>query len=140
MIRSDPIEFVDAELRAKLGKYAKAELAEAGEYFDQLVKLSETVHLVTHNESPIAVLGVVRKTLLGPVFFWFQLVDGINRGNLVALKRITPKLFQYYPRVETGVEVGWIEGERFAKFFGFRPFGEPYTVFGRTYQQYEARR
>lgn len=139
MTRSEPVLTVGAEVLEQLGAYAKEELEQAGDYFDQLVAKSDRVHVIFNDELPIAVAGVVRRSLLGPAFFWFQLADKMHPGHLKALRRALPELFAYYPRVETGVEVGWRDGERFAKFFGFRPFGEPYGAFGRWYQQYEAR-
>lgn len=139
MIRSDPIQFIGPEIRAQLSPYALDEIEKGGEYFEELVRKSDTIHVVMYDERLIAVVGVARRTFLGTAHFWFLLSGDMKLGDLRALKKITPKLFEYFPRVETGVEIGYRTGERFAKFFGFQPFGEPYSVFDRTFQQYEAR-
>lgn len=140
MIKSDPIATIPLDLLDQMSSYAKAEIEAGAEvkYLDILEKESNAIHLVTRNERPVALVGVIRPTLLGSAHLWFLLMDNIRIGTYGALKTLVPQLFDLFPRVETGIEVGYVEGDRFARHFGFIPFGKTYEVLGRTYQQYEA--
>lgn len=123
----------------KLAEYAEQELRDGQEFVRYVLAASDMKVLIT-GAHPICVLGVVRATFLGAAHFWFLLCPDVKRGDLRSLKHAWPNIFQKYPRVQTGIEVGYEAGERFARFFGFAPFGEPYSEFGRQYQSYEARR
>lgn len=140
MVRSDPIAEVDEGIRELLSPYAQAEIEEGGPYFDELVRKSCTLHMVSRDNRFLAVVGVAKKTMLGVETFWFLLAADLRVSDLRALKQITPNLFNYHARVETAVEIGYDVGVRFARFFGFRPIPTVFELAGRTYQLYEARK
>jgi hypothetical protein len=87
----------------------------------------------------LALCGTYRASLIGNVHLWFILAEKISFRDLYEGKDCGRHLLQYYPRVQTTVEVGYKAGERFARFAGFRPIDQVIEFGTRRCQVYEVR-
>jgi hypothetical protein len=71
--------------------------------------------------------------LAGPPWFWFALTKDFVGMKLRRLKELQPRI---PPNAHTAVELGWQAGDRFARFFGFRPTDQVLEVDGTEYIVY----
>lgn len=142
MILIDEASTIPQDVWENLGSYAKEELKDAGNWAPVVDAASERKWAVYNDGRPVLAMGVVRPaSLLGVYQFWFLLCDGVTLADMKFMKRqLRIEMAKYYHYVQTYIEVGYKEGERFARWLGFTARGDTVEVMGRNYNVYETRR
>lgn len=72
-------------------------------------------------------------SLIGPPWFWFALAKGADVARIRQLRLLQPRL---PADMHTLVRREWTTGDRFARFFGFKPTDEVHVVDGEEYLVY----
>lgn len=68
----------------------------------------------------VAICGLIQETLSNPPWFWFALAEGVTLRDLLDFRRLA----ELIPvGAQTAVEVGFTEGLRFARLYGFEEVG-----------------
>lgn len=79
------------------------------------------------------IAGWTYREFTSPPWFWFALTTEFERKHIRRLTELRPMI----PSGSlTLVQKGWQVGDRFAKFYGFKPTGEEATEFGDEYLVY----
>lgn len=137
MIQIEQVPFIP---KLAYGDYAWKELQLNADAIATVQNASEGIWVVSA-DVPLLVVGVIRNTFLSKPRLWFLLCHGFaeRRVNyhLRALKMGLQELDAVYPNLETFVEEGWVTGERFARFCGFRKADKTVEVYGKPFKVWE---
>lgn len=79
------------------------------------------------------IAGWAYPTLVGPPWFWFALTTNFERQHVRRLMELRPNI---PANAHTAVAQGYAVGDRFARFFGFKPTGETADMGGEPYLLY----
>jgi len=75
----------------------------------------------------VAICGLIQETLSNPPWFWFALAEGATLRDLLDFRRLA----ELIPvGAQTAVEVGFTEGLRFARLYGFEEVGAEVVIDG----------
>jgi len=138
MIQIKAVDFIP---QLSYAKYSKREVLLGAASLGDIQRASEGIWVVTFDDIPVLVVGVIRSSLLSVPRLWLlvcsTLTDGKVSYNLRMIKKLMEVVPMYYPKLETLVENGWGVGERFAKFAGFKKTEQRTELFGREFKVWE---
>jgi hypothetical protein len=122
--------------------YSNVEFKEVPEAArDAMVRASDKVWQVAYDGKVLMVLGVMSPALIGaPPELWLLVSAAFNKNltkNLRHVRGRVDELLSYFPHLRVRIEDDFTEGQRFARFFGFRDTGRLSQVLDKTYHWYE---
>lgn len=99
------------------------------------------VWLLSVGNAPVAVIGLVRTSLVSPWRLWMLVCEAFpyfHREALRFLRRWLRKARHSVARLQMLIEVGKWRNERFAGFFGFEPVGPAIVAGEAAYREWRS--
>jgi hypothetical protein len=143
MIQIEQIKTVPPEMLENLSEYAKYDLKMCITANPQVFETSLAMWYASDDGDPLCVWGIRQISLLGMPRLWFLTACKEGRDTIRLLAEARGKqtyLLERWPIIQTVVECDFLEGHRFARFFGFKPTEMYIEVSDRRHRVYEARR
>lgn len=116
--------------------YAAAELASVPKHCEILAEGSVVIWELEVDSHFAGYAGIAQESLIGQQIFWCMFVETPTFAAIKAYRFFSALLGKHYPNCVTYVEQNWRPGERFAKFCGFHPTEEVFSVGDKSFSRY----
>lgn len=143
MIEVKRVKVLSAKVIAAFGEQARKEWNECRGYRSLFYITTDKIWTLYIGGQPMCVLGFKRTSLIGSGGeVLFMLCKGFSKHGktvLAFIKRAIQKVMKFYRTLMVRVEEGYWIGEKFVRFFGFRPTEMVTEIDKRNYKLYELR-